>query len=322
LNNTFWSNKEVLITGGTGTLGKALTKKLLKDYKTKGIRIYSRDEAKQEAFKNELKNSDLSGNIAFLIGDVRDRERLTIAMKGVNYVIHTAAMKQVPSCEYNPIEAVKTNIDGAVNIVNAAIDNNVMKVMNIATDKGVYPVNFYGCTKAVAEKLFTFANVYSPGKTIFSSCRYGNVLGSRGSIVPLFKKQFEKLGIITITDERMTRFWIKLDDVVQFVIDRIEEAQGGEIFSPVMKSMSVVDLAKVIVPDAQFSDIGIREGEKLHECLISKEEMKRTEIRTNNDKSYFVIKKYDIKDKHDMPAYSSDIAVSYTDEEMKELLGE
>lgn len=319
---SFWTDKEILITGGTGTLGKALTKLLLSKYKPKGIRLYSRDEAKQEAFRNELLSSNLSGAVGFLIGDVRDRERLTLAMRGVDIVIHTAAMKQVPACEYNPIEAIRTNIEGAVNVVNAAVENEVHKVMNIATDKGVYPINLYGCTKATAEKLFTFANVYNPGKTLFSSCRYGNVLGSRGSIVPLFKKQFKETGVITITDPAMTRFWISLSKVVQFILDRIEEAQGGEIFAPVMKSMSVVDLAKVIVPKAQFAKVGIRQGEKLHECLISKEETKRTELKLNEQQCYFIIKKFDISEKADLPAYSSEIAVSYTPEEMRELLEE
>lgn len=318
----FWLNKEILITGGTGTLGKALTKKLLKEYPIKGIRIYSRDEAKQDAFKWELDEFGNPEKVSFLIGDVRDKERLSMAMRNVNIVIHTAAMKQVPACEYNPIEAVKTNIDGAVNVVNAAIDNSVEKVMNIATDKGVYPINFYGCTKAVAEKLFTFANVYSPLFTKFSSCRYGNVLGSRGSIIPLFKKQFEEKKFITITHKDMTRFWISLNQVVQFVLDRVEEAQGGEIFAPIMKSMSVVDLAKLIVPNAQFKDIGIRDGEKLHECLVSKEEMGKTLIHNNKLFDYFEIRKYEWSNKQTMSEYSSDLAMFYTNEEMLKLLEE
>jgi len=321
----FWSNKEVLITGGTGTLGKALTKKLLKEYPIKGIRIYSRDEAKQDAFKWELDEFGNPEKVSFLIGDVRDKERLSMAMRNVNIVIHTAAMKQVPACEYNPIEAIKTNIEGAVNVVSVAIDNNVEKVMNIATDKGVYPINFYGYTKAVAEKLFTFANVYSPLFTKFSSCRYGNVLGSRGSIIPLFKKQFEEKGFITITHKDMTRFWISLNRVVQFVLDRIEDAQGGEIFAPIMKSMSVIDLAKLIVPNATFKDIGIRDGEKLHECLISKEEMERTDIKLekNKDSDYFIITKYNInKIKNKNISYTSNDALKYENKEMLKLLEE
>jgi FlaA1/EpsC-like NDP-sugar epimerase len=318
----FWLNKEILITGGTGTLGKALTKKLLKEYPIKGIRIYSRDEAKQDTFKWELDEFGNPEKVSFLIGDVRDKERLSIAMRNVNIVIHTAAMKQVPACEYNPIEAVKTNIDGAVNVVNAAIDNSVEKVMNIATDKGVYPINFYGCTKAVAEKLFTFANVYSPLFTKFSSCRYGNVLGSRGSIIPLFKKQFEEKGYITITHKDMTRFWISLNRVVQFVLDRIEEARGGEIFAPIMKSMSVIDLAKLIVPSAKFKDVGIRDGEKLHECLISYEESKRTDVEISNNDTYFIIKKYEVDNKKEWLKYTSDNAIRYENEEMLQLLEE
>jgi FlaA1/EpsC-like NDP-sugar epimerase len=320
IDKLFWLNKEVLITGGTGTLGKALTKKLLKEYPIKGIRIYSRDEAKQDNFRYELEKENLLNKVSFLIGDVRDKERLDMAMKKVNIVIHTAAMKQVPACEYNPIEAVKTNINGAVNVVSAAINNGVEKVMNIATDKGVYPINFYGCTKAVAEKLFTFANVYSPLFTKFSSCRYGNVLGSRGSIIPLFKKQFEEKGYITITHKDMTRFWISLNRVVQFVLDRIEEVQGGEIFAPIMKSMSVIDLAKLIVPNTKINVIGIRDGEKLHEYLISKEEMERTVIHSNQSYDYFEIRKYGSEKM--VNAYSSDIAVQYNNEEMLKLLEE
>ncbi len=328
----FWEGKEVLVTGGTGSLGKTIVKLLLKNYRTKGIRIYSRDEAKQYAFNNELlKNIDITGmrgNVAFLIGDVRDQDRLNRAMNRVDIVIHTAAMKQVPACEYNPMEAIETNISGAKNVINVAIDNNVSKVMNIATDKGVYPINLYGCTKAVAEKLFIFSNIYSPGRTMFSCCRYGNVIGSRGSVVPFFKQLALENKALPITDIKMTRFWITLNQVAQFVLDRVEEMSGGEIFVPVIKSMSVLRLAKIIAPEAEIQDVGIREGEKLHECLISQEEMLRSEWAFNNKQSisaYYTIKRYsDLDNKHRkfFRQYSSDICLEYTKEEMKKMLEE
>lgn len=267
--------KEVLIIGGTGSLGSTLAKKFIAEqeqHKLKGLRIYSRDEFKQFHLQNELAGSSLP--IAFLIGDVRDYNRLYRAMQGVDIVINAAAMKQVPACEDNPLEAVKTNIDGATHIINAAINTQINYVLHISTDKAVYPINLYGATKTVAEKLFLHANIYSPHTTKFACCRYGNVLASRGSLVPLLKEQFAKTGTVTLTHKDMTRFFIKLSDVAQFIVDSMLEIVGGEIFIPKMKSMKIIDVIKAVVPDAAITTTGIRPGEKLHEVLISSEEMK------------------------------------------------
>lgn len=276
--------KEVLVTGGTGTLGKELVKQLIRFHNPKGIRIYSRDEFKQWQLQNYLKEIDCPIPVSFLIGDIRDRDRMMRALKGVDIVFHTAAMKQVPACEYNPIEALMTNTIGAKNLLEAAIDNNVEIVMNVSTDKAVYPVNFYGMTKGAAEKLLIHGNVYSPGKTKFACCRYGNVINSRGSIIPLFKEQ-AKTGIITVTDSRMTRFFIPIETVARFIIERIGETEGGEIFVPRMKSSTIVNIAAVVAPGCSIKEIGIRQGEKLHECLITEEESTRTVL----EPSYFVI---------------------------------
>jgi UDP-N-acetylglucosamine 4,6-dehydratase/5-epimerase len=278
-----WSSCEVLIIGGTGSLGKTITKLLKSKYKPRGIRIYSRDEFKQWEFKNELKALGLDDKVSFLIGDVRDKERLYRAMARVDLVINAAAMKQVPACEYNPIEAVKTNITGAHNIIECALDNNVRNVMHVSTDKAVYPVNLYGATKAVAEKLFIHSNVYSGGSygTRFSCCRYGNVLGSRGSILPLFQQQ-AKQGEITITDKRMTRFWITLTQVAEFIITRCAFMEGGELFIPNMPSMNISALASALWPDAAQCEVGVRQGEKLHECLITEEESLFTDITSTH----------------------------------------
>ena len=223
--------------------------------------------------------------LSFLIGDVRDRNRLYRAMRGVDIVVHAAAMKQVPACEYNPIEAVKTNIEGTINLIDAAVDNNVNKVMLISTDKAVHPVNLYGATKMVAEKLGIQGNSYSGGKTPWFSCvRYGNVIGSRGSVIPLFKEQ-QKNGIITITDEKMTRFWISLDQGVRFVMNSIEQMKGGEIFIPKIPSMSLTDLANAIAPNVKKEYIGIRSGEKLHEVLLTEDEARHAK---ENDHGFVI----------------------------------
>lgn len=267
---TIFKGKTILITGGTGSFGKACVKILLKTYKPETVRIYSRDELKQWEMRRELHNDK---RLRFLLGDVRDLERLRRATEGVDILIHAAALKQVPACEYNPIEAVRTNIDGATNIIDAALDNNVAKVLAISTDKAVNPVNLYGATKLCSEKLFVQANNYR-GKyrdTKFSVARYGNVLGSRGSVIPLFEHQ-KQSGMITITDERMTRFWIALPKAVEFVLSSITLMQGGEVFIPKLPSMKVSELAKVIAPEAKVTIIGQRPGEKLHEHLITKEE--------------------------------------------------
>lgn len=279
------NNSEILIIGGTGSLGKTITKILLSKYKPKGIRIFSRDELKQWELKQDL--AGYGGNVSFLLGDVRDRKRLKRAMQGVDIVYNTAAMKQVPACEYNPLEAVKTNIIGAVNVIDCALDNDVKIVMHVSTDKAVYPINLYGATKTVAEKLFLNANIYNKGGkgTKFSCVRYGNVLGSRGSIIPLFKKQMAETGSITITDKGMTRFWIGLKTVAEFIIESAERTKGNEIYIPKMRTAKVVDLAKIIAPDAKIIQVGIRKGEKLHETLITYEESRHTYKQTE----YFIV---------------------------------
>ena len=256
------------MTGGTGSFGNKFTEILTREYNPKKIRIFSRGELLQLEMQNSFKDERLR----FFIGDVRDKNRLYRAMSDVDIVIHAAALKQVPTCEYNPIEAVHTNIEGAVNVIDAAIDNSVEKVMSLSTDKAVHPVNLYGATKMVAEKLFVQANTYSRHrKTKFSVVRYGNVVGSRGSVIPLFKEQ-AKLGEITITDKRMTRFWITLEQGVRFVIGSLEQMKGGEIFIPKIPSMKITNLATVAAPGAKLKEIGIRAGEKLHEVLITEDE--------------------------------------------------
>ena len=266
-----WKDKVILLTGGTGSLGQKFTEIMLKRYKPKVIRIFSRDELKQWEMAKKF-NNDL--HLRFFIGDVRDKDRLERAMDdGVNIVVHTAALKQVPLCEFNPFEAVKTNILGAQNVIDAAIDHNIEKVMAVSTDKAVDPINLYGATKKCMEKLFVAGNAYVgiERQTRLSCARYGNVVGSRGSIVPLFIKQ-KATGTITVTDKRMTRFWITLDQGVEFVIKSIEMMHGGEIFVPRVPSMRIVDLAKTITPNSKIKYIGIRPGEKIHECLITENE--------------------------------------------------
>ena len=283
----YYEGKEILITGGTGSLGSTILKSLLKLSKPKGIRIFSRDEYKQHILKEELRKAGLGdAPISFLIGDVRDRERLYRALERVDIVFNTAAMKQVPACEYNPEEPIKTNIIGAQNLLNGAIDCRVDKVMHVSTDKAVYPVNIYGATKLVAEKLFIHGNAYSGTNALstkFSCCRYGNVIGSRGSILPLFKEQ-AKTGKITITDYDMTRFWITLEQVVVFIIKNTAEMAGGEIFIPKMKSVRIKDIARCY-PDCEIEAIGIRKGEKLHECLITEEE---SPMSTETENGYII----------------------------------
>ena len=268
-----WNNKVVLVTGGTGSFGKKFIKIMLEEYHPAKIIVYSRDELKQ----HEMRTSGFDDpSIRYFIGDVRDRERLMRALYGVDIVVHAAALKQVPACEYNPMEAIKTNILGSSNVADAAIENNVEKVLALSTDKAVNPINLYGATKLAAEKLLIQSNAYAGGrKTRISCTRYGNVVGSRGSVVPLFLKQREN-GRLTITDARMTRFWISLEQGVRFVIRCIEQMQGGEVFVPKIPSMRMVDLAKAMAPEAEIEIIGIRPGEKLHESLISEDEARTT----------------------------------------------
>jgi UDP-N-acetylglucosamine 4,6-dehydratase/5-epimerase len=268
-----WTDKNILVTGGTGSFGKKFVEIMLKEYQPARLIVYSRDELKQHEMRMVGFNDP---KLRYFIGDVRDLPRLRRALNGVDIVVHAAALKQVPACEYNPMEAIKTNILGSSNVVDAALDADVKKVLALSTDKAVNPVNLYGATKLAAEKLMVQSNAYAGGlKTRFSCVRYGNVVGSRGSVVPLFLKQ-RGTGEVTLTDERMTRFWISLDQGVRFVIRCIEQMHGGEVFVPKIPSMRMVDLAKAIAPDAEIRIIGIRPGEKLHEVLISEDEARTT----------------------------------------------
>lgn len=268
-----WSEKSILVTGGTGSFGKKFIQIMLQEYHPAKLIVFSRDELKQ----HEMRVGGYEHpSLRYFIGDVRDRERLVRAMHGVDIVVHAAALKQVPACEYNPLEAVKTNIMGTSNVLEAALDAGVQKVMTISTDKAVNPVNLYGATKLAAEKLTVQSNAYAAASATRYSCvRYGNVVGSRGSVVPVFLKQRES-GRITITDERMTRFWLSLEQGVRFVISCLEQMEGGEVFVPKIPSMKVVDLARAIAPQAEIEVIGIRPGEKLHEVLISEDEARTT----------------------------------------------
>ncbi|AHN20577.1 UDP-N-acetylglucosamine 4,6-dehydratase (inverting) [Lysinibacillus varians] len=265
------TDKVVLVTGGTGSFGKKFIGKAL-TLGVKKVIVFSRDELKQYEMKQEFQDE----RIRFFIGDVRDKDRLYRAFDGVDIVIHAAAMKHVDACEYNPFEAVKTNIHGAQNIIEAAIDRGVEKVIALSTDKACSPVNLYGATKLASDKLFVAANAYvGEKKTRFAVVRYGNVVGSRGSVVPFFKK-IKDTGKLPITDERMTRFWITLDQGVQFVIDNLERMNGGEIFVPKIPSMKVTDLAKAVAPECEIEIIGIRPGEKLHEAMIMEDDARHT----------------------------------------------
>jgi UDP-N-acetylglucosamine 4,6-dehydratase len=268
-----WKDKVVLVTGGTGSFGKKFISIMLKEFHPAKIIVFSRDELKQ----HEMRVSGYDDpTMRYFIGDVRDVDRLRRAMHGVDIVVHAAALKQVPTCEYNPMEAIKTNILGSSNVIEAALDRGVKKVLALSTDKAVNPINLYGTTKLAAEKLFVQSNVYAAGTvTRFSCVRYGNVVGSRGSIIPLFIQQ-RKNGKITITDERMTRFWLTLEQGVRFVIRCIEQMYGGEVFVPKIPSTRIIDLAKVIAPEAEIEVIGILPGEKLHEVLIHEDEARNT----------------------------------------------
>ena len=279
------NGKSILITGGTGSFGNAFTEYVLENYNPEKIVIYSRDEFKQFNMANKFK--DHTDKLRFFIGDVRDESRLKRAFNGIDYVVHAAAMKQVPACEYNPIEAIKTNIDGAANIINAALDANVKKVVALSTDKAVNPVNLYGGTKLVSDKLFVSANAYAGKQDInFSIVRYGNVAGSRGSVIPYFDNILKNGGEeLPITDYRMTRFWISLREGVELVIKALEEAKGGETFISKIPSFKVTDLAQAMSPGCVMPEVGIREGEKLHEIMIPIEDSMHT---YEYDKHYIV----------------------------------
>ena len=268
-----WNDKVVLVTGGTGSFGKKFIEIMLKEYHPTKIIVFSRDELKQHEMRI---NGYDDPSLRYFLGDIRDLDRLKRAFKNVDIVVHAAALKQVPACEYNPFEAVKTNILGSQNVIDAALDCGVKKVLAISTDKAVNPVNLYGVTKLGAEKLFIQSNSYAGAhETRFSCTRYGNVVGSRGSVVPVFLQQ-RKSGKLTVTDERMTRFWISLDQGVRFVIRCIEQMHGGEVFVPKIPSMSVKDLGAAIAPECEIVYSGIRPGEKLHEVLVSEDEARST----------------------------------------------
>jgi UDP-N-acetylglucosamine 4,6-dehydratase/5-epimerase len=267
-----FDGKIVLVTGGTGSFGRKLIEVLLTRHDPAAVRVFSRDELKQSELRRDMDDERLR----YLIGDVRDLPRLTRAMRGVDIVVHAAALKQVPACEYNPFEAVQTNVVGAENVVSAAIENDVPRTIALSSDKAVNPVNLYGATKLCAEKIVTQGNTYaadSPAR--FSSVRYGNVVGSRGSVIPLFKAQAQS-GVLTITDARMTRFWITLEQAVDFVIDSLGRMGGGEIFVPSLPSMRVADIAEALAPKAEQRVIGIRPGEKIHEILLTGDEARHS----------------------------------------------
>lgn len=266
-----WRKSVVLITGGTGSFGMAFTRYLLKYCRPQAIRIFSRDEFKQYQMQQEFSDQRLR----FLLGDVREKDRLVRAMDGVDIVVHAAALKQIPLGEYNPFEPIQTNIIGTKNVIEAALDMKVPRSILISSDKAAYPINLYGATKMCAERLFVQGNVYSgKQKVMFAVVRYGNVLGSRGSVVPLFRAQKQE-GRLTITDANMTRFWITLDQACRFVDRAIGDMRGGEIFIPKLPSIKILDLAKIIGPTAKIKTIGVRPGEKLHEVLITEEESRR-----------------------------------------------
>ncbi len=266
-----WRDASVLITGGTGSFGHKFVETMLTTYHPRRLVVLSRDELKQSDMMARFKDPSLR----FFVGDVRDRDRLERAMHGIDIVVHAAALKQIPSCEYNPFEAIQTNVIGAENVINAAIDRGVKRVIAISTDKAVNPVNLYGATKLCAEKLFVQGNAYGYSRgTVFGAVRYGNVIGSRGSVIPLFAAQ-RAAGTVTVTDPGMTRFWIKLEQGVRFAIRCAEVMHGGEIFVPKIPSMRVMDLVEAVAPGCRVEVIGIRPGEKLHETLIAEEECRQ-----------------------------------------------
>jgi UDP-N-acetylglucosamine 4,6-dehydratase len=264
-----WTEQAVLVTGGTGSFGRKFVEIMLREYRPQKLIVFSRDELKQ----HEMRAAGIDHpSLRYFLGDVRDQQRLERAFSGVSVVVHAAALKQVPACEYNPFEAIQTNINGGKNVIEAAINCGVRRIVALSTDKAVNPINLYGATKLCAEKMFVQANAYAGAQdTRFSCARYGNVVGSRGSVIPIFMEQRAR-GRITITDPRMTRFWITLDQGVRFVIRCIEQMHGGEIFVPKIPSMKLLDMAQAIAPECQIDCVGIRAGEKLHEVLLSEDE--------------------------------------------------
>lgn len=268
-----FNGKNILITGGTGTFGKQFVKYIASNYKPNKIIVFSRDEFKQYEMARKFSSIE---NLRFFIGDVRDRDRLNRAFYGVDYVVHAAASKQVVAAEYNPFEAIKTNVIGAENVIEASIDAGVKKVVALSTDKAANPLNLYGATKLASDKLFVAGNTYAGGRiTRFSVVRYGNVLGSRGSVLPLFLEQRKK-GKITVTDRNMTRFWITIESAIELVIKAFHEMHGGEIFVPKIPSITMEEFAKIIAPGCEIEDIGIRPGEKMHEIMIPSDDARHT----------------------------------------------
>jgi UDP-N-acetylglucosamine 4,6-dehydratase len=275
----FFKDKSILVTGGTGSFGKAFVSDLLKNHEPKKVIVFSRDELKQFEMKSQLGDDS---RLRYFIGDIRDKDRLMRAFTNVDYIVHAAALKQVDTGEYNPREFVLTNVIGSQNVVDVAIDSGVSKVIALSTDKASSPINLYGATKLTADKLFTAANVYGAySHTFFSVVRYGNVMGSRGSIIPLFKELAAKGLEIPITDKRMTRFWITLEQAVSFVQEAFSEMSGGELFVPRIPSMRITDLAIALAPNSNIKEIGIRPGEKLHEEMISPDDSRRTVKQKN-----------------------------------------
>ena len=276
-------DKSILITGGTGSFGKKFIRGVFNQYKPREVIVYSRDELKQFEMRELFPTEKYP--IKYFIGDVRDKERLYRVAHDVDFMVHAAALKQVPTAEFNPFETVKTNILGAQNVIEAALENKVKKVIALSTDKACNPINLYGATKLASDKIFAAANHWQGShRTIFSVVRYGNVVGSRGSVIPFFLKKKEE-GVLPITDERMTRFWITLENGTQFVLDSFKRMKGGELFVPKIPSMNIMDLAKAIAPDAELEIIGIRPGEKIHELMISSDDA----INTLEFDTYFVI---------------------------------
>lgn len=286
------NGKNILVTGGTGSFGKKFLEMVFERYTPNKVIVYSRDEYKQSVMKMEFADKVDMRKVRFFIGDVRDKERLFRAFENVDYVVHAAAMKQVPTCEYNPFEAVKTNIHGAQNVIDAALDRNVKKVVALSTDKAVNPINLYGGTKLVSDKLFIAANAYAGYKdTRFSVVRYGNVAGSRGSVIPIWKNIIEQGGKkLGVTDMRMTRFWITLEQGVELVFKALEESKGGETYISKIPSFHIGDLAKAMLADCEIDEIGIREGEKLHEVMVTKDDSWTT---YEYDKHYIIYPHYE-----------------------------
>jgi UDP-N-acetylglucosamine 4,6-dehydratase len=280
-----WDNQTILITGGTGSFGHKFVEAMLASHRPRKLIVFSRDELKQHDMRALF--PDGSGSpVRYFIGDVRDRERLYRALDGVDIVVHAAALKQVPAAEYNPLEFIKTNVLGVANVIDAAVDRNVKKVIALSTDKAANPINLYGATKLCSDKLFVAANSYSGAhRTRFSVVRYGNVVGSRGSVVPFFLKQ-RKTGVLPITDPRMTRFWITLDQGASFVMSRLGKMVGGEIFIPKIPSMNIMDLARAIAPECRTEVVGIRPGEKLHEIMVAEDDARYT---VEHEDSYVIL---------------------------------